>query len=233
MYSAARAFDNYKRQKAYRRLSVQDAFSKIYRENVWGGEKGGFCSGSGSVGSLAENYVTFARKFIAEKGVKAIVDLGCGDFRIGSQLSQAVPRYVGVDIVPELIAYNTNHHSSDTVSFKCLNIIEDPLPDGDLCIIRQVFQHLANDQIAVVLKKLTRFKYVLITEHYPAMTDSFSPNRDKPHGPDTRFFIDSAVVLDAPPYSLSNVEEVLSLSPAELHLGDGETIRTFCWTPNP
>jgi SAM-dependent methyltransferase len=120
---------------------------------LWGGIGGNeFFSGQGSLDKFAAPYVEWLTGFIAECGIKTIVDLGCGDFRIGQQICSAISvKYVGVDIVLDLIAFNQSRYGNATVSFKCVDIIEDELPDGDLCLIRQVLQHLSNAQISRVL----------------------------------------------------------------------------------
>ena len=109
--------------------------------------------------------------------------------------------YVGVDIVSELIAYNQSEFGSESVSFKCANIIEDQLPDGDLCLIRQVLQHLSNKQISRVLTNCLKFPYLLVTEDVYSGRRT-QPNLDTMHGPDNRLHKHSGVVLDRAPYSL-------------------------------
>jgi hypothetical protein len=69
---------------------------------------------------------------------------------------------------------------------KCADIIEDKLPEGDLCLIRQVLQHLSNRQISRVLANCTKFPYLVVTE------DVYSGprvrvNLDIMHGPTTGY----------------------------------------------
>ena len=121
-----------------------------------------------------------------------VVDLGCGDFRVGQQILGPGVRYIGVDVVPELILHNNKAHGAENVRFECLDAAADDLPDGDVCLIRQVFQHLSNDEISRVLNKIGAYKVTLITEHYPNDANSCIPNLDKPHGGDVRFSDHSA-----------------------------------------
>jgi hypothetical protein len=131
-----------------------------------------------------------------------VVDLGCGDFRIGQRICSAISvNYVGVDIVSELIAYNQSRFGSESVSFKCANIIDDELPNGELCLIRQVLQHLSNKQISRVLTNCTKFSYLLVTEDVYS-GQRMQPNLDIMHGPDNRLHKHSGVFLDRAPYSL-------------------------------
>src|SRR5262249_9418089 len=85
---------------------VAEIFSEIYDRNRWGGSWGSLHSGSGSSASHAEDYGSFVREFISSRDVRAVVDLGCGDYRVGAQLSDTGVVYTGVDIVPALIESN-------------------------------------------------------------------------------------------------------------------------------
>lgn len=78
-------------------------------------------------------------------------------------------------------------------SFKCADITKDPLPAADLCLVRQVLQHLSNGEIINVLANLRNFSQILISEDVPVQPKSF--NRDKPHGPDVRTYYGSGVYL--------------------------------------
>lgn len=69
--------------------------------------------------------------------------------------------------------------------------------DEDLCVVRQVLQHLSNDQITRVLKRLQPFKTAIVAEHHPARL--LRPNLDKHTGADTRIEFDSGVYLEYPP----------------------------------
>ena len=82
---------------------------------------------------------------------------GCRDFRVGARLARAGLSYVGVDVVPALIAQNQSQFGGKDVVFVVRDIIRDELPPGDLCVVRQVLQHLSNDQIRAVLPKLRQY----------------------------------------------------------------------------
>jgi SAM-dependent methyltransferase len=223
---------NYKIEKLRREfsdLSIAETFSKIYRENLWGGDQGEFNSGSGSSGKVAELYLEYVHRFIRDHEIKTVVDLGCGDFRIGREIAQVCPQYIGVDVVPEMVRQHIDNDANETVSFRCMDITKDMLPHGDLCLIRQVLQHLSNEEIASVLCKLNDYRFVLITEHFPLMDTTFSPNKDKPHGSCTRILDNSAVVLTASPFAMQNVQEVLCVGVDDPNILTDQTIRTFLY----
>ncbi len=105
-------------------------------------------SGSGSYGRLAKFKSKFINNFIAERGVKSIVELGCGD---GAQLGLAqYPRYIGLDISPTVITVCNKEFLNDPVkeffvydpeNFNANNFC------SDLSISLDVIYHLSNDEI--------------------------------------------------------------------------------------
>jgi Methyltransferase domain len=198
-------------RQQYGQLSVAEAFTQTYRNKLWGGIEGNkFFSGRGSLDKFATPYVEWLTKFISERNIRTVVDLGCGDFRIGQRICSAISvNYVGVDIVPDLITHNQSQFESTSVSFKCANIIEDEPPDGELCLIRQVLQHLSNSQISSVLTNCNKFSYLLVTEDIH-IGRKMRPNLDMMHGPDNRVFKHSGVFLDRAPFNLQtqNVLEI-------------------------
>ena len=83
-----------------------------------------------------------------------VVDLGCGDFAVGSRIRPYCGRYVAADFVEGLIERNKQVYESDNVDFRALDMINDDLPTGDVVFIRQVLQHLSNGEIQKVVAKL-------------------------------------------------------------------------------
>jgi SAM-dependent methyltransferase len=189
----------------YEALTVAETFRRIYRSGAWGGGGERFYSGSGSRGSCSEDYCASVIQFIREHQVESVVDLGCGDFSVGGRITEATRvRYTGIDVVPELIEHLRSTVHDPLISFQCADITVDRLPAADLCLIRQVLQHLSNDEISRVLANLGGFSHVLFTEHLPLHPVSI--NRDKPHGPDIRERYGSGVYLEQQPFSLPVVE---------------------------
>jgi SAM-dependent methyltransferase len=181
-------------------------FSEIYAKNKWGGAAGLLYSGSGSRGEAAQDYVSLVTDFIVKHNVKSVLDLGCGDFFIGSQITGVCEQYVGVDVVPSVIEQHRDRHGSSKVDFQCLDITRSPLPLADLCLIRQVLQHLSNKQISSVIRHFSQFTYVIVTEHFPHPSEFEATNRDVAAGAGTRVAFGSAVVLDQPPFNLKCTE---------------------------
>jgi SAM-dependent methyltransferase len=213
-------------RQSNQRKSAKEVFTRIYEENKWGGIKGQYCSGSGSTGGHASLYGEMVRLFIKDKTIHSVLDLGCGDFAVGAKIQMEGVRYFGIDIVDGLIVRNQREFGSAEVSFHCLDIVLDELPDADLCLIRQVLQHLSNAQIMEILHKIKKYKYVLVTEHYPSPFVKAIPNKDKPHGADIRIYDDSAVYLDLPPFNLKIAAVILDTDAGNSLAKDG-VLRTF------
>jgi hypothetical protein len=90
------------------------------------------------------------------------------------------------------------------LEFRKLDLGHDTLPEGDICFIRQVLQHISNQDIINFCNKLNYYnpyKYLIVTEHLP-LIEKFTYNLDKPSGPKTRLGIGSGVILHKPPFNL-------------------------------
>jgi len=234
---AVRVYHRYRRAAEHSRnsgRSPQEVFSEIYRKGTWGaGETQPFYSGTGSsTDSIVEPYVAAMTQYLSSlpDGSRRVVDLGCGDFRIGRQLLPYCGSYVGVDVVPDLIEHLRSQVSDPRARFVHTDIIDGPLPAGDICLIRQVFQHLSNAQISKVLAKLGQYSTLFVTEHYPSDEVVQAPNKDKVHGGGIRLFEDSAVYLDKAPFNFFPDKMQLFLERPD-HTFDGlykpGSIRTF------
>jgi hypothetical protein len=238
-----RAINRIRRRLEARRNAVQTVeavFTKIYREGKWAPREASnprFHSGSGSAtASIVRPYIdAIASELQALPQKPRLVDLGCGDFAVGRQLVPHCAEYIGVDVVPELIAHLRTSVKESRVSFVCLDITSAvDLPDGDVCLIRQVLQHLSNAQIAKVIPKLGKYSRVYVTEHFPADSRAVVPNRDKVHGADIRLYDNSAVYLDEAPFFVPSarlrlIAETRCEDFGELY--DGGFIRTYLFTP--
>src|ERR1039457_761942 len=196
-----------KLRKTFRTLSVKEAFTKIYTDALWGKSttaRDDFFSGSGSnQPHIVATYISAVDTFLKSLDNKPrVVDLGCGDFSVGSQIRSLCGPYIACDVVEPLIERNKDKYRGLDVDFRAVDITADELPDGDVVFIRQVFQHLSNELIIKALPIISsKYRYLLLTEHVPS-SPTFIPNIDKPTGPDTRLANASGVVLTSPPFNL-------------------------------
>ena len=98
------AIRSYKNRE-YNSLSPEQIFTKIYEGDISGKSDdplNPFYSGSGSrsddeVAAYLQSVAPFLRSFAVKPDV---VDLGCGDFTVGSQVRIFCNRYVACDVVP-------------------------------------------------------------------------------------------------------------------------------------
>jgi hypothetical protein len=178
-----------------------EIFSTIYRKKLWGGRLSlGACSGSGSRdSSVVVPYIEAVSGLLRDLGRPAVVDVGCGDFHVGSQLVRWSRRYAACDVVDFVIAQNRRKYPH--VDFHVLDAVSDDLPSGDVVLVRQVLQHLSNQQVSKILPKLCLYQYAIVTEHIPGSAD-FIPNLDKETGADHRVNFGSGLVLTEPPFNL-------------------------------
>ena len=182
--------------------SVEEVFTQIYTKGLWGKNvKGKYYSGPGSDNEVTSPYITAVRAFIEKNKAQSVLDLGCGDFRVGAQLVNPNVYYTGIDVVKSLIDFNNQHYSNQTTRFIHANILKDTLPPADICIIRQVLQHLSNEQIQIILRRTRQYRFLVITEQIPKNAECYPPNVDIHHGQYTRLDAGSYVQLAHPPFN--------------------------------
>ncbi len=197
----------------FSKMEKKQIFKEIYYQKLWSPESVKsdykFYSGVGShLPELVDNYILKVKNFLLSLPEKPdVVDLGCGDFVIGSKLRKYCGNYIAVDIFDELIIYNKKKYKDLNVDFRVLDITSDEIPPGDVCFVRQVLQHLSNQSIINFIKGIeNKYKYLIITEHFPS-SKNFKANLDKPTGPDIRFYDESGVILTKSPFNLKVIKE--------------------------
>jgi hypothetical protein len=209
--------------------SPADAFATIYREGMWGSSMRSaerYCSGIGSRNpAIVGPYVAEVRNWLGRFPVRpAVVDLGCGDFHVGSQVRAACGHYIACDCVAAMIEHNRSQWVDLDVDFRVHDATSTPCPEADIVFIRQMLQHLPNDLVGKVLQGIDgRCQWAVITEHVPA--GDFSPNIDKPLGPDVRLSVGSGVVVTEPPFGLRPLD---SQELCDIDF-DGSRIRTVAY----
>ena len=150
---------------------MEEIFTKIYETNEWGTNNNSEYSGSSGKGSSLEynkKYIKILQSLIKEYKINNIVDLGCGDFRIGRALYDCLNiNYTGYDTYKKVVEYNKKQHTDSKYTFEHLDFYanKENIQSGDLCILKDVLQHWKNEEIYLFLDYLTKsekFKYILI-----------------------------------------------------------------------
>ena len=105
---------------------------------------------------LTKNLLDFFNK----KKIKRILDIGCGDFLWMNKILDKYSdyeKYLGFDIVEDLITNNIKKYSNKKNSFQQFDLVENEIPnDYDIILVRDVFIHLENKNIVSSLKKLKK-----------------------------------------------------------------------------
>jgi hypothetical protein len=148
---------------------AEQVFSQIYRNGVWGKDHlGQGTSGPGSNPKENMPFIEFLRDFLMDREIHSVVDIGCGDWALAREIHWADREYLGVDVVPELIAKNQTLYASDKIHFQHLDAGKEELPGADLLICKDVLQHLPLLKIFHILSQVKKFKYALFVNGFSA-----------------------------------------------------------------
>ena len=176
----------------------EEPFATAYINGDWGGiGSQPYFSGTGSLPENMGPYLQVVNDYIRANAIESVVDLGCGDFRASAALDLDGVRYLGVDIVSTLIEHNSRHFGREQVSFARLDIGRDPLPEADLCLIKQVLQHWSSADILALLPRLDVYDHVLILDGWLSASATPGLNLDIPTGGRARH---GGLYLEAPPF---------------------------------
>ena len=186
---------------------TKDVMEQIYDQSLWGGKEFDFYSGIGSHDPMIVNiYVKTVTNFLKSHDHKmTICDIGCGDFNIGQHIFKYSKKYFAIDIVEELIERNKIKFKTKNLEFLCLDIANEVLPKADVIIIRQVLQHLSNNEIQQILNRLKTCKYIILTEHLPV--GDFIPNTNKIASQGIRLKQQSGVDILSAPFNFKVKQE--------------------------
>ena len=177
---------------------LRSVFNKIYDKNIWGSTES--LSGSGAELSATENIKVMIPKLLKKYKVECLLDLPCGDFNWMQHVQLDVKKYIGADIVEELIKTLKNRYENDTRSFCMLDVTKDKLPLVDLLLCRDVLVHLSYKDKFKALENIkdSKIKY-LLTSSFPTV----AKNRDVVSGGWRR------INLQKKPYSFPDPLEII------------------------
>lgn len=115
-------------------------FRSAYQSGQWG-----HGSGPGSDPAACRPYISYVENYLIQHRIGSVLDLGCGDGQLARAIDWAEAAYEGLDVVT----------GSDMRT--CL------LPDADLVLVKDVFQHWTLADIEAMLTRLRGFRHVLVT----------------------------------------------------------------------
>ena len=155
--------------------TLSDIFGDIYSQNLWHGRESK--SGRGSDITETKELITRLPIVLSKYAIKSICDAPCGDLNWMSKVNLGNIKYVGVDIVLDLI--NNNKKKFKDRDFECIDISDvtgGSIPCVDLILCRDCLVHLSYARIFKVLDNFIKSgsKYILLT----SFTKDFRTNND-------------------------------------------------------
>jgi SAM-dependent methyltransferase len=143
--------------------STEDVFRHAITENKWG------CNDSLSGGGSDLDQTRAIRDRLpglwADLDVGTVLDLPCGDFFWMKHVPMDGIRYIGADILPELIQRNNDLYGRSSVTFRRIDLLQDRLPKVDLILCRDCLVHFSYRDVAAALRNIcdSGSKYLLTT----------------------------------------------------------------------
>jgi len=139
-------------------MDHQEIFNQVYRSNRWI-----FGSGTGAVTANNRPYLRFLQDLLdGHPEIRSVLDVGCGDWQIGSQIRWGERDYLGLDCSDYILDATRARHGGGRIRFAVGNAVLDPLPPADLLILKDVLEHLSHADIATLLEKARSYPFVLI-----------------------------------------------------------------------
>lgn len=157
-------------------------FDKIFYENKWGDND----SRSGSGSNLQQTLVLRETlpHFFSKHKIKSVLDIPCGDFHwmkeIKLNLHEVLDRYIGSDIVIDIVSSNNAKFGDSKFTFQLLDLTISPLPKVDLILSRDCLVHLSYNHIYKALSSIKKSGsiYLLTT----SFIDRSRTNKNAPTG---------------------------------------------------
>ena len=150
-------------------------FTSIYKSNHWAqsdNTKNEIVSVSGPGSNINDKsliQIKHFKKIIEDLKIKSILDMPCGDFLwMDRVVDKTNIKYLGIDIVKEIIDENKLKYKKDNINFKCVDIVNFTNSEKfDLILIRDLFIHLKNEDILKIIKNVRRlnFKYIAVSNN--------------------------------------------------------------------
>jgi hypothetical protein len=159
-----------------RRFPTELEFTDKYSRNAWRGVES--VSGTGS--DLSQTLVIAAEipTLLRELGVVSMLDVPCGDFNWMRTVDLTGIRYIGADIVKDLVRRNRTFEK-ENIAFTHANLLTDELPKVDLILCRDCLVHFSHADIRRALNNMRRSGATyLLTTTFPDRTE----NADIPTG---------------------------------------------------
>lgn len=154
----------------YKHAPIRSVFTKLYYEPV--AERDSL-SGSGSDLIQTAAIARELPRVVGELGIETMLDAPCGDFYWMRHVKLNLTKYVGVDVIRELVMRNAERFGGNGRLFMCLDVTTDKLPQVDLIFSRDMTVHLSNNDAIAALRNFKRSKSeYLLTTTFPATEEN-------------------------------------------------------------
>ncbi len=208
-----KSFFNYVSFNLQYELMLLSYRGKNRYRNKWGDRES--ISGRGSNLQQTSAIIKKIPILLEKLNAKTMLDAPCGDFYWLKEAQLNIDKYIGCDIVGDLITDNQRRYANEARDFINLDLAIDPLPQVDLifcrdCLVplpqvdlifcRDCLVHLSfKDAIAVIKNFKKSNSTYLLTTIYPGIPE----NKDIVTG-DWR-----AIDLQLPPYNFPDMLEII------------------------
>jgi hypothetical protein len=152
--------------RAGHEASPVSVFRDIYRRHHWSGSESP--SGAGAGADQTSELRRSLPDLLRELNVVTLLDLPCGDYSWMRTIELPVERYIGADLLPEVIAPLAATFGDGHREFLVLDLTRDPLPPVDLLLCRDCLVHLSYRDIRRALTNLVASPVTyLLTTTFP------------------------------------------------------------------
>jgi len=160
-------------------MSTESIFTDIYNENTWRNRESR--SGCGSMVSVTAVLRPLLAELMVRLDVKSLLDLPCGDWNWMRLVNLDGIRYIGADIVRNIVAENQKRYPEH--KFIHLDLLQSDLPKVDLILCRDCLVHFAFADVKQAVANMRRSgsTYLLTTTfaeravNRPISTGRWSP----------------------------------------------------------
>lgn len=187
------------RRRRLARRTPAEIFARYARENKRGAAES--LSGKGSNLASTETLRGLLPVLLRDLGATSLIDVPCGDFYWMQHVDLTGIRYLGGDIVPDLISANNSRHRRDNLSFQVIDLIEGPVPTTDVVFVRDCLVHMSNAHVASALRNICDSKSTwLLTTTFPESGQNSDISTGKWR----------AIDLTKPPFSLPAPDRLIA-----------------------
>lgn len=148
-----------------RTTRVSERFGEIYRQNLGKGLES--ASGPGSSRRATAELRPQMIELIQRRGIRILVDAGCGDGAWIGPLIERLPLYAGYDVVPELVEALQASEAGygGRAQFALADFTIDQLPRADMILCRDGLVQLSDELAVAALSRFvaSRSRWLLAT----------------------------------------------------------------------